>query len=80
MRISFDYSLLSVRAQTKVIFAELDDMRSILDALMTKDDEDVDIEKSILKSDPDCFRAGELYKKLNLFESVVLSLEAKGFR
>ncbi|OQV12244.1 hypothetical protein BV898_13506 [Hypsibius exemplaris] len=57
----------------------LDELRTKLDALMTKDD-DVDIEKSILKTDRDCFRAGELYKKLNLFASVVLSLEAKGFR
>ena len=63
-----------------VLLVGLEEMRVTLDNLMTKDDEEVDIEKSILKTDPDCARAGELYKKLNLFESVVLSLEAKGFR
>ncbi|XP_055335504.1 tetratricopeptide repeat protein 17-like [Paramacrobiotus metropolitanus] len=55
-------------------------MRSRLDELMNRDDDDVDIEKVILRNEPDCMRAGDLYKKLNLFESVVLSLEAKGFK
>ncbi|GAU97867.1 hypothetical protein RvY_09093 [Ramazzottius varieornatus] len=43
-------------------------------------DEDVDVEQVILRSDNDCKRAGNLYKKLNLFESVVISLEVKGFK
>lgn len=55
-------------------------MRSQLDDMMSQDDEGVDVEKIILKNEEDCMRAGDLYKKLNLFESVVLSLEAKGFR
>lgn len=57
----------------------LENLRDRLDHLMNKD-EDVDVEQAILRSDNDCKRAGNLYKKLNLFESVVISLEVKGFK
>lgn len=77
------YELLIWLGNSKKLFffyTAVDGMRTRLDDLMNRDDDGIDIEKLILKSEQDCVRAGDLYKKLNLFESVLLSLEAKGFK